>query len=66
MNIVYSTSEYYFKPTLVSLYSLLKNSSFNHNIFLLSSDVSDKNKKTFNNLVTEMGSVPLILEIENI
>ena len=64
MNIVYSSSEYYFKPTMVSVLSLLKNSSENHSIFLLSSYVSDKSKSDFTELVLSMGSIPVILEID--
>ena len=64
MNIVYSSSEYYFKPTLVSVFSLLENSSKNHTIFLLSSGVSDESKLAFIELVQSMGSIPEILEID--
>ena len=66
MNIVYSSSEYYFKPTLVSIFSLLKNSSAKHEIYLLSSKVSSKNKTIFNDLVSSMGSKPHILEIDDV
>lgn len=66
MNIVYSSSEYYLKPTLVSIFSLLKNSNQNHNIFLLSSGVSDKSKLAFTNLVESMGSNAEILEIDSV
>lgn len=66
MNIVYSSSEFYFKPTLVSTYSLLKNSNCKHEIYLLSSQISKKNKSLFCNLVTSMGSIAHVLEIDHI
>ena len=64
MNIVYSSSEYYLKPTLVSVLACLKIRSRSHTIFLLSSGVSDKSKLAFTNLVESMGSIPEILEID--
>ena len=66
MNIVYSSSEYYLRPTLVSVFSLLKNSRKSHTIFLLSSGVCDKSKAVFTNLVQSMGSIPEILEIDTV
>lgn len=66
MNIVYSSSDYYFKPTLVSIYSLLKNSVENHKIILLSSGISRENQLKFENLVTSMHSEPSVIEIEKI
>lgn len=66
MNIVYSSSEFYFKPTLVSTYSLLKNSNGKHEIYLLSSKISEKNKSLFCNLVSSMGSIAHVLEIDHI
>ena len=64
MNIVYSSSEYYFKPTIVSVYSMLKNSLHKHTVYLLSSGISDASKVAFTELVTSMGSIPEILEID--
>ena len=45
MNILYSNSDYYFKPTLVSIYSLLKNTTDNHTIAENIMDLHDPNYK---------------------
>ncbi len=56
MNIVYSSSEYYYEPTFVSIYSLLKNSKVKHVIVLLSSGVPEDKIKKLSTLIVEMGS----------
>lgn len=66
MNIAYSSSEYYFKPTCVSIYSLLINSKETHKIILLSSGVCDKSKRDLRNIVEGLGSTLLVLEIDGL
>lgn len=65
MNIAYSSSEYYFKPTYISIYSLLLNSSEKHNIFLLSSGVSNASKEKLEKLVVEFGSTLQVIEVRD-
>ncbi len=65
MNIVYSSSNEYFKPTYVSIYSLLKNSSSTHQIILLSSKITLENKNKITKLVTENKSTIKIIEIDD-
>lgn len=63
MNIAYSSSEYYFQPTYVSIYSLLKNSSEKHSVFLLSSDLSSASKDALEKLVVGFGSNIKIIDV---
>lgn len=56
MNIVYSSSEYYYKPTYVSVFSLLTNSREKHNIILLASDISYEKVKELETMVLGLGS----------
>lgn len=64
MNIAYSSSEYYFRPTYVSIYSLLINSAHLQNIVLLSSGVSQGSKKSLSRMVEQFGSKIRIIEVE--
>lgn len=56
MNIAYSSSEYYFEPTLVSVYSLLKNSNDRHLIILLSSGIPKWKVDRLEAMVIDWGS----------
>jgi lipopolysaccharide biosynthesis glycosyltransferase len=66
MNVAYSSSAYYYKPTYISIYSLLKNSSESHRIYLLSSGVSEANKAELKEMVESNGSYLEVLEIESL
>lgn len=66
MNIAYSSSEYYFKPTYVSIYSLLINSKEVHEVILLSSDICDKSKNKLRGMVEGLGSSLLIFEVDEL
>lgn len=57
MNIAYSSSSYYFEPTFVSIFSLLKNSTEKHNIILLSSGISDEMVAKLEIMVNGLGSM---------
>lgn len=63
MNIAYSSSSYYFKPTYVSIFSLLENSCKKHNIILLSDGISKDNISSLKNLVEQHGSTFIYYEI---
>ena len=65
INIAYSSSEYYFKPSLVSIYSLLKNTNSDVHLYFLSSGVSENNKKILENLVKKFNAKLSIIEIES-
>jgi len=43
---------------------MLKNSLHKHTVYLLSSGISDASKVAFTELVTSLGSIPEILEID--
>jgi lipopolysaccharide biosynthesis glycosyltransferase len=65
INVAYSSSEYYFKPSLVSIYSLLKNTySADIHVYFLSSGVSKSNKKTLEKLVRRFKAQLSIIEVE--
>jgi lipopolysaccharide biosynthesis glycosyltransferase len=63
MNIAYSSSEYYFEPTLVSIYSLLKNSRDKHVIILLSSGIPQWKVNKLKAVVIDNGSEFKCLDI---
>jgi len=63
MNIAFSSSEYYFEPTLVSIYSLLKNSKKRHVIILLSSGIPQWKVDKLKTLVIDNGSEFKCLDI---
>lgn len=65
INIAYSSSEYYFKPSFVSIYSLLKNTDSDVHIYFLSSGVSEGNKNLLENLVKKFNAKLSIIEVEN-
>lgn len=65
INIAYSSSEYYFKPTLVSIYSLLKHTDVDVHIYFLSSQVSECNKHRLEDLVKKFNAKLSIIEIES-
>jgi len=65
INIAYSSSEYYFKPSLVSIYSLLKNTDSDIHIYFLSSGVSESNKKILEDLVKNFKAQLSIIEVES-
>jgi lipopolysaccharide biosynthesis glycosyltransferase len=56
MNIAYSSSEYYFEPTFVSIYSLLSNSEAKHCIVLLSTHIAESRVKSLDEMVQSFGS----------
>lgn len=56
MNVAYASSETYYEPTLVSIYSLLKNSVERHHVIVLSSGLSAEKVSEIKKLVVEMGS----------
>lgn len=66
MNVAYSSSDFYFKPTLVSACSLLENSSEPHRVILLASKVSASNCDLFCEEVTKRGGIPEILDIDDV
>jgi lipopolysaccharide biosynthesis glycosyltransferase len=66
MNVAYSSSNYYFKPTLVSVVSLLENSDSVANVYLLSSGVSESNKQRFISEVKLRNAAPHIVEVERV
>lgn len=66
MNIAYSSSEYYFKPTYVSIYSLLTNSKETHEIILLSTNICDESKSKLRGMIEGLGSSLLIFEIDEL
>ena len=66
MNVAYSSSDFYFKPTLVSACSLLENSSEQHRIILLASKVSDSNCDLFRSEISKRGGVPEVLDIDDV
>ena len=66
LNVAYSSSNYYFKPTLVSVVSLLENSASVANVYLLSSGVSESNKERFISEVKLRKAAPHIVEIEKV
>jgi lipopolysaccharide biosynthesis glycosyltransferase len=57
MNIAYSSSEYYFEPTYVSIFSLLANSNEKHNIILLSSGIPGVKIRKLEAMVVTLGSI---------
>ena len=65
INVAYSSSEYYFKPSLVSIYSLLKNTDSDIHIYFLSSGVSETNKKILENLIQKFKAQLSIIEVES-
>jgi lipopolysaccharide biosynthesis glycosyltransferase len=65
INVAYSSSEYYFKPFLVSIYSLLKNTDSDIHVYFLSSGVSKSNKKILENLVRKFKAQLSIIEVES-
>lgn len=66
MNIAYSSSEYYFRPTYVSIYSLLSNCSRPQHIILLSSGVSRESKNSLIRMVKQFDSKITIIEVESL
>ncbi len=65
INIAYSSSEYYFKPSLVSIYSLLKNTDTEVHLFFLSSRVSEGNKHLLEYLVKRFNAKLSIIEVDS-
>jgi lipopolysaccharide biosynthesis glycosyltransferase len=65
INIAYSSSEYYFKPSLISIYSLLKNTDADVHLYFLSSRVSESNKNLLENLVKKFNAKLSIIEVES-
>jgi lipopolysaccharide biosynthesis glycosyltransferase len=63
MNIAYSSSDYYFEPTYVSIYSLLKNSREKHKILLLTANIPLIKVKKLEQMVVSMGSEFLSFDI---
>lgn len=66
MNVAYSSSAYYYKPTYISIYSLLKNGSESHRIYLLSSGLSEANKFELKEMVESHGSYLVVIEIKSL
>ena len=56
MNVAYASSEAYYEPTLVSIYSLLINSAEPHHVIVLSSGLSAEKVSVIKKLVVGMGS----------
>jgi lipopolysaccharide biosynthesis glycosyltransferase len=65
INIAYSSSDYYFKPSLISIYSLLKNTKSNVHLYFLSSGVSESNKDILEEIVKKFDSKLSIIEVES-
>lgn len=66
MNIVYASSEYYYHPTYVSIFSLLKNSVDKHNVVLLSSGIPQKKVNELEAMVLRFGSTFDCLDIKDL
>jgi lipopolysaccharide biosynthesis glycosyltransferase len=65
INIAYSSSEYYFKPSFVSIYSLLRNTDSEVHIYFLSSGVSEKNKNLLQAMIDKFDAKLSITEVEH-
>jgi len=65
MNIVYSSSYSYFKPTFVSIYSLLINSRQKHRIIILANDIPDSCCASLRKMVSGLGSTILIEDVSD-